>query len=298
MQRLRAPLWFQILLDNQRPHALPKIPRISLGDVVGQQVFELQALPQRQLLAHGQQPVADFQTCRRHLVQTPHRLHGPLAPIEMQVVNDLLDRVAIEALVNRRQHPIEVAVQVIRHGRELGDGFRDLGVTLAPGQRLHQLLHALALDKVRRQSELLGVVAVETGAGQGDVEAEIVLEPWQHEAGARVGEEPDFRLGHGEDGALGRDAVLGGHRVEAGAAHADAVDEGDVGLVDVLNEVHGVGREVIELVDLVEGHVEDLLEVESGTEGLARALDDDVGFARDGEVLDEVVELPVGEILK
>ena len=83
--------------------------------------------------------------------------------------------------------------------------------------------------------------AVEPGAGQREELREPPAQPRQIAAAADVGENADRRFGHGEHGALGRDAVAARAGNADAAAHRDPVHEGDarlgVGIFEVVEAI-------------------------------------------------------------
>ncbi len=83
--------------------------------------------------------------------------------------------------------------------------------------------------------------ANEAVGGEGEVGAQLAVEAGQEEGTPDVREKPDGSFGHGEDGALRRDAEGRVHAQPDAAAHRDAVHQRDVGF-------RVGGDQVVELV--------------------------------------------------
>ena len=84
------------------------------------------------------------------------------------------------------------------------------------------------------------------------------------------------------DGADGRAGVLGGGLLVDGHRRREALDEVDIGLVDLAQEHAGVGGERLDVAALTLG--EDGVKGEGGLAGAGEAGEDDHRIARDGQV--------------
>ena len=76
---------------------------------------------------------------------------------------------------------------------------------------------------------------LEPRAGKAEKHADPARTPGQEIRSADVGKQADASFRHGEGGALGDDPVRTVHRNADAAAHHDAVDQGDVGLREMVD---------------------------------------------------------------
>ena len=147
---------------------------------------------------------------------------------------------------------------------------------------------------MRRKPGRARLRALQLCARQAQKRAELPAEPRQRVGGADVGNHADAGLGHGDQRALGRDAVCAVHRQSDAASHGDAVDERDVRLgvfgdrlvhpVFVMEEALPIGRSG------AAGGV-DRHDIAPGAKGAAAAAANDNGFHR--VVGQPVEQLPV-----
>ena len=198
----------------------------------GEPVFERHRLLEAVPAVRGELPVGDLQAGRRFLGQGRARLRRPVRAFGLEVGDDLLHRTGAEAAVDRRLvlGKRGGAGVMGAAGEQPVDGRVRVAAEVGGLQGLVQRLQRIARHHMGGEAESEGVGRTDARAGEAEVEPGPALEPRQEVGRAHVGEEADPGLGHGEECALGHDAVGAVDRDPDAAAHDDAVDQRDIGL--------------------------------------------------------------------
>src|SRR5882724_4190946 len=281
-QRRRLPARRLILVDHRRAHAFMEV--VHRNHVQGQGEFH----------AHGRREIAQsgaktqltqgyLETRRRFAPKNGYRLVGPRSLLEREPRQDLLDRVAGKAAIDRltmtsqrrrsriSRHAIEQSgdddARIARPGRLFQRSFDSRKITTRHG--------------VRRQTAIEHVGGADGGARQSQIGAELAGAARREPAAADIRKEADARLRHGELAALGDDAMRSVHRQPDPAAHDDAIDQRDVGFAAGLDAVIEAILRPIEIPDVRIVSLACIVErsdIAAGAERPpARAADDDRG---------------------
>src|SRR5690606_39536571 len=97
-------------------------------------------------------------------------------------------------------------------------------------QGLLEVGHTFARNKMRRYSSRQDIGALQPGAGQPEIHAQLARTAWQEVGPSNIGKQADPGLRHRKGGKFGNDPMAAMDGEANAAAHEDAVDQRDEGL--------------------------------------------------------------------